>query len=304
MSIPDYQEIDWRSDSEKRSFPFKIVSYSISEYPLHHHDCSEISLVISGRGTEKVNGFVYSLAPDTLSFIPPHQIHGVRSDPDCLLYKYCILFDLHLLSATALHASMLGELMRFGLDVAPSVRLNDRQGERIRRIMDDMVWDYNHREVGRDTLLVTKLLEVLVWTLRMHRDAYPRDGRKRADEMKAQPFGGGKGGSAEGQERVRDIVQYVHQHFNKKMSLEEVARIHKVSVPYLSRMFKTVVGECFSDYMHGLRVRNAKSLLGSTDMLVTDVYLEVGFDSFRTFNRVFKEQTGMTPTEFRMATRR
>ena len=53
------------------------------------------------------------------------------------------------------------------------------------------------------------------------------------------------------------------------------------------------------EYIHSLRVEDAKVLLMQTNQSVTDIAEELGFGSIRTFNRVFLEKTGMSPREYR-----
>ena len=59
----------------------------------------------------------------------------------------------------------------------------------------------------------------------------------------------------------------------------------------------------FNDYINRLRVQAAQDLLRSTDRPVTEVMLEVGFESQSTFNRVFRDIQGITPREYRQQTR-
>jgi transcriptional regulator GlxA family with amidase domain len=73
---------------------------------------------------------------------------------------------------------------------------------------------------------------------------------------------------------------------------------HKSS-PYLSRIFKNHMGQSFQDYLNALRVNRACTLLVTSDITITDVAIESGFEHFRTFSRVFKEVKGLTPKEYR-----
>ena len=52
-------------------------------------------------------------------------------------------------------------------------------------------------------------------------------------------------------------------------------------------------------YVRFLRINYAKELLTGTDMNIVDISLESGFGCLRSFNRVFKEETGMTPLKYR-----
>lgn len=55
----------------------------------------------------------------------------------------------------------------------------------------------------------------------------------------------------------------------------------------------------FNQYVNKVRLKYATGLLINTDDSVTEVYLDAGFDSQRTFNRVFRESFHMSPREYR-----
>lgn len=95
------------------------------------------------------------------------------------------------------------------------------------------------------------------------------------------------------------VVTFVAQRMNQPLTLEEVAREVGVSSYYLSRFFARKLGMGFSDYLGSLRVRAAQNLLRSTDQKVQQVALTCGFESQRTFNRVFLRHCGVTPREYR-----
>jgi len=69
----------------------------------------------------------------------------------------------------------------------------------------------------------------------------------------------------------------------------------------VSRLFHAQLGIHFVKYVRFLRINYAKELLERTDMNIVDISLESGFDCLRSFNRVFKEETGITPLRYRKA---
>lgn len=95
------------------------------------------------------------------------------------------------------------------------------------------------------------------------------------------------------------IVQHVHIHYMDKLTLESVAKNFFVSTAYVSRLFKEFAGQSFLQYVHQLRVNSAAHMLASTNMTVAEITFATGFESFRTFARVFKKMKGQTPTEYR-----
>lgn len=89
------------------------------------------------------------------------------------------------------------------------------------------------------------------------------------------------------------------------LSLERLARHLGTNTAYLSRAFNSGLGQNFSEVIAGLRVTDVKHVItedASRDLL--DIALSAGFSSKSSFNRVFKSQTGETPSQFRLRARR
>ncbi|GGD47348.1 AraC family transcriptional regulator [Paenibacillus nasutitermitis] len=311
---PLYQEIILDTNGQQRKFPFMIWTYLTERSELHHHNFAELSFAIEGRGSQTVGGIKYPLLPGTVTFIPPHQLHHFHSDPGSTgIRKYCIIFDIALLSGTPLTSGHYNFLLQFGNQAPPAVTLNTEQTTRMKQLMDDMLWENDHTEIGRTSLILAKLTEVLLLLLRVHFQTYGEEHAKLAEDAVAgntlvqkdtiQQSEKQHKGSSGSIDTMRDVIQYVHLHYIDSLKLEQLASRYGISPPYFSRSFKKRTGQSFLHYLHALRVRSAISLLISTDLAVTDLPPEVGFDSFRTFTRVFKAHTGMTPSEYRTAQR-
>ena len=95
------------------------------------------------------------------------------------------------------------------------------------------------------------------------------------------------------------LIAFLTEHFSEKLSLETLSRTLGVSRYKISRIFSATIGMSFSQYLNTLRVDQAKSMLQNPNLAILTIAYECGFESQQTFNRVFKEQCGLTPREFR-----
>ena len=95
-------------------------------------------------------------------------------------------------------------------------------------------------------------------------------------------------------------VEYVAKNFREEIGLDKMAYDLGVSKYVLSRLFSKTFHCNFNKYVNGIRLNYAVSLLENTNELITTVCLDAGFESQRTFNRVFKERYKMTPREYRI----
>ena len=98
---------------------------------------------------------------------------------------------------------------------------------------------------------------------------------------------------------IYNAVSYIAMNFRDSISLEKMALDLGVSKYVLSRMFAKTFHCNFCKYVNKTRLNYAVAYLENSDMSITQLCLECGFDSQRTFNRVFKEEYKMTPREYR-----
>ena len=78
-----------------------------------------------------------------------------------------------------------------------------------------------------------------------------------------------------------------------------MAEYFDMSLPHLSQYFKGQMGVNLLDYVTELRMEKAKALLCSTNMVLADVALAVGYYNVNSFSRRFKQVVGVTPGEYR-----
>lgn len=102
-----------------------------------------------------------------------------------------------------------------------------------------------------------------------------------------------------GDDIIYKTVEYVAKNFREEMSLEKMASDLGVGKYVLSRIFAKTFHCNFNKYVNGVRLNYATSILENTKESITNLCLECGFESQRTFNRAFKEQYKMTPREYR-----
>ena len=98
---------------------------------------------------------------------------------------------------------------------------------------------------------------------------------------------------------IRRARTFIHQNQAEDLSLGQVARTVNMSTFYFCKMFKKATGLNFTEYLSRVRVEKAKNLLLNPNLRISEIAFEVGFQSLTHFNRVFKEITGQSPSEFR-----
>ena len=94
------------------------------------------------------------------------------------------------------------------------------------------------------------------------------------------------------------LIEYCSAHYKEPISLTSVAEELGYSATHLSHLFSDKFKTGFSQFISTMRIEDAKKMLRG-DKKITQIALDCGFGSMRNFNRVFKEATGKTPSEYR-----
>lgn len=99
--------------------------------------------------------------------------------------------------------------------------------------------------------------------------------------------------------RLTRIINYIHQHYTEKLTLSKLAESERLTMTYLSHLFKDTINMSFQEYLNSLRFEHALLLLKKTDMSVTDICLESGFSDSKYLNKRLKSVYGLSIKDFR-----
>ena len=99
--------------------------------------------------------------------------------------------------------------------------------------------------------------------------------------------------------KIDIIYKYVNKNFQNQIPLDEIADQVSMTVPAFCRYFKKVTGKTFTKLVNEYRVVHATKLLQESQMSITDVCYECGFNNFSHFNKLFKEVTGKNASKYR-----
>ncbi|HEX9332508.1 MAG TPA: substrate-binding domain-containing protein, partial [Anaerolineales bacterium] len=104
---------------------------------------------------------------------------------------------------------------------------------------------------------------------------------------------------SEAQRVVRKAIIYLHEHYMESISLEDAARYVNISKEYLARCFHQEMGITLVTYLNRYRVDQAKALLEKGEHNLTEIALKTGFSSSAYFSRVFRQEVGMSPRDYK-----
>lgn len=107
------------------------------------------------------------------------------------------------------------------------------------------------------------------------------------------------GGSGTTIEKIIMACNYITDNCEHEITLESAASYIGFSPCYFSRIFKKVTNYNFVEYLTLQRIKRAQMLLSDSDIAITELSYQSGFKSISTFNRVFRQYRGCSPSEYR-----
>lgn len=258
---------------------------------LHKHDFLELIYVISGRGKHIVGEAEYELSKGDLFIVNhdvPHGFFPLEEGKDEPVVYNCIFMPQFLDSSLFSKSNfeditssfLFKSLFPDSSNALPDLKLSGSKFNEIGDLFSKMYLEYKYMNKGYYDILRAYLIELLIKTFRY------MDNNEKKPSMKSS-------------ELVNKAILYMKQSYNTDIKLEDIAMKCFISKNYFSKLFKEVTGTNFSDYVQKLRIDETCSLIRNTDMKITEIAMQAGFNDIKFFYKVFKKYTNTTPGEYR-----
>ena len=98
---------------------------------------------------------------------------------------------------------------------------------------------------------------------------------------------------------IKKILNYIHENYNDKIYIEDLALEANMNVKYFCRFFKSVIGKTPVEYINSYRIEKATELLQTETLSISNIALSVGIDNFSYFVKQFKKYKNCTPSQYR-----
>lgn len=264
-----------------------VTGFSERSYHAHWHSYGEIILTGPGEpNIYQVNQKTYHLVEGDFVLVWPTEMHAIldADRSEALVIQFSNAFanslfdlqrimhfyhDLHVLCIYA-HPELVGRLKELAF------RMRD-------------IWLSG--ESDRETRCCMLLLEFMI-VLDENRDELYPDMQNDRYASQSHPDGTLR--------RLIDVADHVKTHLaDDDLSQKAMAEMAGISQEHFSRMFKQITGQNYSNWLNMIRLEKAITLFPESGMSLTEIAMLSGFQSIPTFNRVFKNAKGMSPSEYR-----
>ncbi len=290
----NYYQINGDYNGRKLKDKEELVSFHINtshriwmneqtdSYEPHWHTAMEIVNPVENYYDVKVNGESYHLNVGDIIIIPPGEVHEMIAPTTGKRFIY--LFNISLISKLKGFAgiqSILSRPLHITREEFPKIY------EDIYSILLQIRNEYFTNNEYAELTIQSLLLNMFVKIGNNHNNAEELFPNVRLYKQK------------EYVQKFNQALEYIDSHYMEDVTLEEVADNVGFSKYHFSRLFKQYTNYTFCDYLTYRRIKVAEDYLASPDYSVTEVAMQAGFSSISTFNRLFKQQKGCTPSEYR-----
>lgn len=283
----DHRQLDLDS---RVTFPCSCYNVDVrlnvaQEVPWHWHEEIEVIAIAQGRGLIQAGGEAWALEAGDGVFVNANTLHSVElvEGGPCRLHS--LVFSADLLAGapgSVFERRYLRPVLGSSTRALPLRQEESWQRDAVAAI-EGAYQAFVAEKFGWELLVRGELGRL--WSLAAeHMDPAVPAPEESSDTL-----------------RLKRMLNCLHQNFDRKLTLEEVAGAANVGKRECLRCFQRTIGVTPIQYLLKYRVRQATHLLSETELPVTEVALRCGFESPSYFSLTFRRLTGQTPLEYRRA---
>lgn len=251
------------------------------QIPVHWHDELEIIYVKSGFLTVNISGENYIGKPGDAFVVSPGNLHFMGSQTGTVDY-FTFLFPLKYIafrSDDMLDDKLIEPLNSGHLMISPEIK------DTVKEQCEQLAGVYA-AEIDKSESKITSQIRKKIILLQFIHELWKKGFIVENDTT--------------GRNTVeKEMVSYIQQNYTGKILLREFGEQFHLSEKYISRYFKEHFHITLSQYVTYLRLEHAKQMLQETDISVTEVAMQSGYQNISYFIRSFKKTYGVSPLKYR-----
>jgi len=288
----DHQHRELKMHGSKE-YPILISKEVLSRYDKgyfldHWHPEIEFTYIIEGEILYTINGFELLLKEGQGIFCNQNMMHSgkMHKRQECRYLSVTFLPKLiYGFELSRIKTKYIDEIVK-NPSLSHLLLLNNDQGARnILEILSEI----NTLQLINKEINELKLLTLLTSIWMNLYDCF----EKSKDELSVCSY------NEKELNRLKKILEYIHNNYGSKMSLEEISGTINICTNECCRFFKKHMNATISDYISDYRIEKSLYLLDNTDLSITELAHDIGFSSGSYFTQVFRKKMGFTPNQYR-----
>ncbi len=260
-------------------FTWKGTRWQGEDSP-HSHDFLEMAFVLSGHGRYYIEGKIYEVSEGDLLVLNPGMAHQARLLPGTEIpaTEFFVAFsDLQFRGCPYNYLPLPGK--------TPILHTSGELRQKLFKLCASMEAENAVCREGRYFMLKSYLMQMVLLVAREQCEPVENPSRRAFE-------------SANRKYVVEQIVSYLEDHYNEKISLDQIAANMYFSPYYISKIFKSETGDTLIRHLINIRLERAKELLeqGQTSS-IQEVAAAVGYEDAYHFSKLFKKRYGISPSQ-------
>ncbi|HOA55329.1 MAG: AraC family transcriptional regulator [Acetivibrionales bacterium] len=252
----------------------------------NRHDNYEMVYMKKGYAVFEISGQKVEMGPNDIVIIKPMQYHKliVKSESGC---EFIVLYFTFENRINGEHAQIPAEdFLNFvsNKGESPYISLKVSPKNEIVVLLNRILKERKSSEPGSEFLNYLLIMELFVLLSRALKMEWENSVKLKSSKLK---------------ELIDISINYIHNNFERDISLGDIAKYVFLSPSYFTRAFKEQTGMSPISYLLKIRIERAKEMLVDTGLKISDIALSVGFSNQQRFNEMFKKYAGLTPLQYR-----
>lgn len=250
------------------------------------HEAFEMVYIKSGEGQFDIGNQSVTVGSNDIVIIKPHQHHKLNVTTEGGCDFIVLYFKFMNPSNLALSETSLEDFINFvnGKDSGAFIKLKVSQKNDIIVLLNRILKEKASDQLGSELLDYLMLMELFVLISRALKAEWENSIKNKSPKIK---------------ELMHSAIQFVHNNYEREISITDIAKYVFLSPSYFTRAFKEDTGLSPMQYLLNIRIKRACELLEETDLKVGEIAHSVGFSNQQRFNDMFKKQKNMTPMQYR-----
>ncbi|MDR1743396.1 MAG: AraC family transcriptional regulator [Dysgonamonadaceae bacterium] len=272
--------------SEKDCFYIADRNKNEFTYPIHSHGEYELNFISNASGVKRIVGDSIEIIGDyDLVLIGSKDLEHAWEQNDCKssnIREITIQFSPDLFSSELLNKNQFNSIRKMLKEAQCGLSFPLPAIMSVYSLLDKLSGEQN------GFYAFVSFLKIL-HELSLH--------SSEAKRLSTSSFA--KIGSHSDSRRIQKVQEYINAHYKEEIRLNELADVAKMTPAAFSRFFKLCTGKGVVDYVIDLRLGYAARLLVDSNMLISEICYDCGFNNVSNFNRLFRKHKKLSPKEFR-----
>jgi YesN/AraC family two-component response regulator len=249
-------------------FEYGYSSNSQLSTSYHYHNSYEIYMLIDGQNDCFIDDCTYLLNKNDMVFIEPNVVH--KSNYNSEKYTRCVI--------NFTNETLPEYIIKAIKPVFKEHIYTPKNPSFIKKLLIQMGAEYDKNDAFSINLIIGYLSELTAYCTRN----IPVDYRATSTNPS-----------------IIRLVKHINANFGEDITRTQASKLLNMSEGHLSRLFRQSTGFGFNEYLRLIRIKNSKKLLLNTKKSVHQVAADCGFADSNYFSKIFKEDAGLSPLQYR-----